>query len=418
MKISRFLILEFLIAVLMTACSALGQSTPEVIGTIKPGDTIGEFTVQQGSPDLPYFYFRYFCDYIIDVKEPTTSSIDCNLPAVSGLVIDIGWLAKESKFSSNWDNIEWELYIDGYQIALDEFDWFEFDYPVKQEDNTSRMWLIDLKNLNPGKHELKLVQTFKQSVDDGFNIYQPGKYEFEASFTVLDEIIYPKFTATAETGQNKYYSESAKLDFLYYLPDDYDSDSQQSWPLLIYLHGTLLRGATLELLLEEPLPRILESEKNFPFVVVSPIGDGGYQFWIEDNLTASLFTLLDEIQSNYAIDKNRIYLIGDGMGGNGVWHLGLKYPDVFAALVPIGGYIGYPFEIPNNICNLKDVPVWAFHGGKDINVPVSVEQDLVDALNACGGNAKISISQDMTINILFNVYTNPDLFDWLLDQSK
>ena len=399
----------------MTSCS-LSTPFPEKI--VYPGDSIGGFTVEQGSPDLPYFQFRYFCDFIIDAKEPITNSINCEVPAVTGLVIDIGWIAKESKFFSNWENIDWELYIDGYQIALDEFDWFESVYPVKLEDNKSRSWLIDLKNLIPGQHNLRLVQNFKKSIDDGFNIYQSGRYEFEANFITSDEITYPEFSSISEAGLNNYSSKNTNLDFLYYLPEDYYSNPQKSWPLLVYLHGSLFRGATLELLRQEPLPRTLESENNFPFMVVLPIGDGGYQFWVEDTITKSLFTLLDEIQSHYNIDRNRIYLIGDGMGGNGVWNLGLKYPDVFAALVPIGGYIGYPFEVPKNICDLKEVPVWAFHGGKDVYVPASVQQDLIDALNDCEGNARMSISEDMTINILFNVYTNSELYDWLLEQSK
>ena len=410
-----YLFCVFILSISLTSCF-LSPSLPEKI--LLPGDSVDGFTVEQGSPDLPYFYFRYFCDYLIDVEEPITNSINCDVPAVTGLVIDIGWLAKESEFSSNWENIEWELYIDGYQIALDEFDWFESVYPVKLEDNKSRSWLIDLKNLDPGQHNLRLVQNIKTTIDDGYNIYQPGRYDFEANFTVSDKMTYPAFSSNTEAGLNNFSSKNANLDFLYYLPEDYYSQPQESWPLLIYLHGTPFRGASLELLLQEPLPRTLESENNFPFIVVLPIGDGRYEFWIEDNITASLFALLDDIQNDYAIDTNRIYLIGDGMGGNGVWNLGLKYPDKFAAIVPIGGYIGYPFEVPDNICDLKDVPVWAFHGGKDVNVPASVQQELVDALNACGGIAKITTSDDMTINILYNVYKNPDLYDWLLAQSK
>jgi predicted esterase len=412
---SPFLIYVFVCATILTSCTPSTLSAERII---KPGDAVGGFTVEQGSPDLPYFYFQYYCDFIPDVKEPISHETDCEVPSVSGLVLKFGWLAKQSKFTSNWDEFEWELYIDDIQVALEEFDWYEFNYPVKLEDNTSRFWLIDLKNLTPGQHNLRLVQTIKNPIDDGFNVYQPGRYEFTANFTILERPVYKKFSSGADPGQHAYSSEKAGLDFLFYLPEEYDAQIKQAWPLLVFLHGAVFRGATLEMLLEDPLPRMVESERDFPFIVVSPIADGGYEFWMDAEITRSLLILLEEVQDNYSIDKNRVYLIGNDMGANGVWLLGLNYPDQFAALVPIGGYIGYPFEVPENICDLKDIPVWAFHGGKDINVPASVEQDLVDALNACGGNARISISQDMTINILFNVYTNPDLYDWLLDQSK
>ena len=41
-------------------------------------------------------------------------------------------------------------------------------------------------------------------------------------------------------------------------------------------------------------------------------------------------------------------------------------------IVPIAG--GYKFEsslVPKNICDLKDLPVWAFHGAQDTVVPGS-----------------------------------------------
>jgi len=127
--------------------------------------------------------------------------------------------------------------------------------------------------------------------------------------------------------------------------------------------------------------------------------------------------LLDEIQTLFSVDSEHIYLIGDGVGGNGVWTIGLRYPGTFAALVPIGGYYGYPFTVPENICDLKDVPIWAFHGGKDAMVPVEAEQILVDALNACGGNAQITVKPGATINIRYEAYANPELYNWFLSHS-
>ena len=106
------------------------------------------------------------------------------------------------------------------------------------------------------------------------------------------------------------------------------------------------------------------------------------------------------------------------MGGNGVWQLGLRHPELFAALAPVAGYASYPFAVPDNICDLKDVPVWAFHGERDPYVPVEVEQELVDALNACGGEAQITVSPDMKNDVPFKVYADPALYEWLLGQEK
>jgi predicted esterase len=84
----------------------------------------------------------------------------------------------------------------------------------------------------------------------------------------------------------------------------------------------------------------------------------------------------------------------------------------------MGGYIGHPFEVPKNICDLKDVPVWAFHGRKDVMVPAEAEQRLVDALVACGGDAKLTINPNYGHDIEIPTYGEPGLYDWLLEQSR
>ena len=76
-----------------------------------------------------------------------------------------------------------------------------------------------------------------------------------------------------------------------------------------------------------------------------------------------------------------------------------------------------PFEVPDNICDLKDVPVWAFHGALDERVPLLAEQGLVDALNDCGGQAQITVIPDIGHDLeAEHVYT-PELTGWLLSQS-
>jgi predicted peptidase len=175
-----------------------------------------------------------------------------------------------------------------------------------------------------------------------------------------------------------------------------------------------MRGST-DFLVKESLPKRLQTLKDFEFLVVSPLGNGGMEFWSKDEMIDQVMKLLDETQSTYSVDAKRIYLTGAGMGGNGVWVMGMRNPNYFAALAPLGGYI-YPFGLPENICNLKDVPVWAFHGEEDFMVPPKVEQDLANAVNTCGGVAKITIKPGAIVPI--DVYYNSELFDWLLAQSK
>ena len=135
-------------------------------------------------------------------------------------------------------------------------------------------------------------------------------------------------------------------------------------------------------------------------------------------MVKSLFQLFDENQGKLSIDPQKLYLTGNDMGGNGVWSLCLQKPVYFAALVPVAGYAQYPFEVPKNICDLKETPVWAFHGERDPYVPLEVAQALVDALITCDGVAKITVSPDMKNDVPFKVYAKPELFDWFLTQSR
>ena len=47
--------------------------------------------------------------------------------------------------------------------------------------------------------------------------------------------------------------------------------------------------------------------------------------------------VLDEALANYPVDRNRIYIAGLSMGGMGTFDMLCRYPDLFAAAIPICG---------------------------------------------------------------------------------
>ena len=160
--------------------------------------------------------------------------------------------------------------------------------------------------------------------------------------------------------------------------------------------------------------------ENFPFIIVSPQGTNEYseyQIWEADEMISAVITLLDEVQATIAVDTNRIYLTGDSSGGNGAWVNGLRNPERFAALVPVMGYYGWPITVPENICDLKDVPVWAFHGAQDELVPLDAEQMLVDALEACGGDVQFTVFPDIGHDVDHQQVYTKELYEWLLEQT-
>ena len=67
---------------------------------------------------------------------------------------------------------------------------------------------------------------------------------------------------------------------------------------------------------------------------------------------------------------------------------------------------------------LKDIPVWAFHGNKDATVPPKNSYEMVDAVNANGGNAKLTIFHGVEHNSWTPAYRETTVIDWLLKQRK
>jgi len=101
------------------------------------------------------------------------------------------------------------------------------------------------------------------------------------------------------------------------------------------------------------------------------------------------------------------------MGGDGIWALALAAPRRFAAIAPISG-VGDP----ESACALRSVPVWAFHGAVDPVVPLREDQEMVEALRACGGDAKLTVYPDAGHDAWTAAYGDPALYAWLLAHRR
>ncbi len=193
--------------------------------------------------------------------------------------------------------------------------------------------------------------------------------------------------------------------YLLFLPDGYNE--QKIWPLILFLHGAGERGDDLELVKKHGPPKIVEEKKDFPFIVVSPQCPEDHG-WTQDK--QFLTGLLDDIEARYKVDKDRIYLTGLSMGGFGTWSLSCACPERFAAIAPICGG-GEPSEASK----LKDMPVWAFHGEQDRVVSVEKSREMVNAINAVGGNTRLTVYLDADHDSWTQTYDNPKLYDWFLE---
>jgi len=200
------------------------------------------------------------------------------------------------------------------------------------------------------------------------------------------------------------------LNYLLFLPEGYGEDSEKKFPLILFLHGAGERGDDLALVKVHGIPKIVEKQKDFPFIAVSPQCPEG-SWWSHE--TEALKKLLDDVIANYTVDADRIYLTGLSMGGFGTWDLAMEYPQKFAAIAPICGG-----GDPEKACVIKDMPVWVFHGGKDQTVPIEQSEKMVKALEECGGNVQFTVYPEAGHDSWTETYDNPKLYEWFLSHKR
>ncbi|MDF1658281.1 MAG: prolyl oligopeptidase family serine peptidase [Verrucomicrobiales bacterium] len=206
-------------------------------------------------------------------------------------------------------------------------------------------------------------------------------------------------------------TENLNDQFWLYLPERYAA-STENLPLIIYLHGSSRRGRNLEEVKANGLPPLLDLKDDFEFVVASPQALSNFP-WQESWRPRDLILLLDYLLTAHKIDRNRVYLTGLSMGGYGTWACIAEHPDRFAAAVPIcgGGH-------PDSAEAIGALPVWAFHGDDDLVVPVERSIEMVEAVKSSGGNARLTRYPGVGHDSYTQTYANPELFRWLLEQSR
>jgi len=130
-----------------------------------------------------------------------------------------------------------------------------------------------------------------------------------------------------------------------YVPRDYDG--RRAFPLVVALHGAgsdhrhmLRRVFGLDNRPGEGDEEASRNELPLPEVPARsssrPSGRGevmGYDGLGEEDV----LRVLADVRRAYKIDPERISLTGLSMGGGGTWTIGLRHPELFAALAPVCG---------------------------------------------------------------------------------
>lgn len=215
-----------------------------------------------------------------------------------------------------------------------------------------------------------------------------------------------------------------------YVPADYQT--KRSWPAILFLHGAGERGDDGLLQTNVGLaPAIRQSSARYPAIAVFPQVPRDSQ-WVGapgDMAVAALQQTMRE----FHVDPARVYITGLSMGGHGTWYVAYRHPELFAAIVPICGWVReFPqfrgsvpvvpgdsaAVMPNLVQRLGKLPVWIFHGEVDQVVNVNGSREPAAALKAAGGDVRYTELLGLNHNSWDAAYASEEFTRWLFAQRR
>ena len=189
-------------------------------------------------------------------------------------------------------------------------------------------------------------------------------------------------------------------EFVVHLPTDYDENEE--YPLVLCFHG---RGGTARHTEKKTGFSDIADRENF--IVVYP--EGINRAWYLSGATSSIpddinFTmkLIEHLEDEFLIDKNRIYATGHSNGGFQSIFLAVKHSDTFAAIASVAGGLS-KYHAQDNTSG-SPISVLLIHGSNDPTVPFD------------GGvlHAKVKRASGNK----FEIISAPDLADFWIKHNK
>jgi predicted peptidase len=201
-------------------------------------------------------------------------------------------------------------------------------------------------------------------------------------------------------------------------------DRARKYPLVLFLHGTDGRGSdnVKQLTQQNQLGSHFwispEVQNKFPTFVLAPQCPTG-QTWSEPEFNQPSKWLvmaveaLTKVEKEFPIDPDRVYVVGQSMGGLGVWSLLQNYTGKWAAAIIMGAYDTF-----SDIPAIAQVPLWVFQGDADSSVPVTQVRSMVAQLKKAHANLRYTEYHKAGHEVWAKAFAEPDLLPWLSSQKR
>jgi predicted peptidase len=208
------------------------------------------------------------------------------------------------------------------------------------------------------------------------------------------------------------------------LVSDYGMNSK--YPLVIFLHGSGERGDDNEAQLKWGVmnfasDRIMKMYRPIVIAPQCPKNMTWSNFSYRDmSLQSSpakpmklLIELIKQAISNLPVDTNRIYITGLSMGGFGTYDAITRYPDLFAAAVPVCGAGDTSFAQ-----KISHIPIWIFHGALDGTVNPANSYNMAEALTRVGAHPGFTVYPETGHFAWIAAYSDPMMMEWMFSKRK
>lgn len=123
--------------------------------------------------------------------------------------------------------------------------------------------------------------------------------------------------------------------------------------------------------------------------------------------------ILNKVESEFAIDPDRVYIAGQSMGGSGVWSLLQMYPDKWAAALVLSAFDNF-----TNVPAITRVPLWVFQGDADQSVPVDLVRQMMKQLKKVHANLRYTEYHKTDHEVWNRAFAEPGLVSWLSSQKR
>lgn len=237
-------------------------------------------------------------------------------------------------------------------------------------------------------------------------------------------------TSHAQTSRfsfNKYISNKDTLNYRQLFPD---ADKLRKYPLVIFLHGSGERGSDNESQLKWGVQNFAEDQTMimYPAFVIAPQcppNVGWANFTNKENSTEMhlipsptkqmelVIALIHQLIKTLPIDSNRIYITGLSMGGFGTFDAIERYPNLFAAAVPVcgGGDV-------SRAASITHIPIWIFSGAEDPAVNPANSIDMAQALTKAGAHPGFTQYPEVGHFSWLGAYSDKLMLEWMFRQHK